>query len=55
MLTRKDVEFLRGYGLSTVIDLRDMHEVKRSPNVDLGEGVVTHHIPLLGVNLADSE
>ena len=55
MLTRKDVEFLRGYGISTVIDLRDMHEVKRSPNVDLGEGVVTHHIPLLGVNLADSE
>ena len=55
MLTNKDVEFLRGYGLSTVIDLRDMHEVKRAPNVDLGHGVVTHHIPLLGVNLADSE
>jgi protein-tyrosine phosphatase len=32
-----------------------MREVKRAPNVNLGEGVKTYHIPLLGGNMANSE
>lgn len=52
-LTASDVRFLRGYGVSCVIDLRDEREARRAPDVSLGEGVLVENIPLLGVNLAD--
>lgn len=51
-LTQGDVEFLRGYGVRTVIDLRDPSEVEQNPNVALGDGVTTHNVPLLAFDLS---
>lgn len=53
-LTPADEDFLYDYGVRTILDLRDEHEVKRSPDKLVGRpGVTYRNIPLLSGNAAD--
>lgn len=54
-LTESDREFLRGYGLVGVIDLRDPMEVQREPDVDFGPGVLTANYPLLQLDISNDD
>ena len=54
-LTEHDREFLYGYGVRTVIDLRDSFEVEQDPDQMIGGDVVWANYPLLGLNIADFE
>ena len=54
-LTDTDVEFLRGYGVTTVLDLRSEVESLRAPNRMAGQtGVRYYRIPLMGRDITDA-
>lgn len=53
-LTPDDVRFLLDYGVRTVVDLRDYHEVQANPDVLEGHPDIEYHnYPLFGGNIAD--
>ncbi len=54
-LSRRDERFLRDYGVSAIVDLRDPSEVHDCPDKRIGPNVVYTNIALLDVNLADVE
>ena len=55
-LTPEDEEFLHEYGIRTVIDLRDAHELVRFPDRYIDRPDVDyHHIGLLAGNAADPD
>ena len=54
-LTKRDQRFLRAYGVSAVLDLRDEAEASDCPDVSLGPDVLYANIPLLGFNAAEIE
>lgn len=54
-LTEADREFLRGYGVVAVIDLRDPMEVSREPDVDFGSDVLTANYSLLKLDISNEE
>ena len=49
--TSSDLEFLEGYGLSAVLDLRGAKEATSSPD-RLPDGVAYANVPLIGFNVA---
>lgn len=51
-LSSFDVRYLRDYGVSAVVDLRDPSEVENMPDVPLGAGVAYANTPLLAFNAA---
>lgn len=54
-LTDRDVDFLLGYGVRTVLDLRSIGEVERRPDRLAGLPSIEHiHIPFLGEEVADA-
>lgn len=54
-LTQADREFLRGYGVRAVIDLRDPTEVERDPDVSLGDDVAFANFRLLELDISNLE
>ena len=54
-LTEADVEFLRGYGVRLVLDLRDPDEVVAQPDVPLGDDVRIQNVPLLAFDISRKE
>ena len=54
-LTAEDRAFLRGYGVSAVIDLRDPSEVAREPDPSLGPDVAWANFPLLELDISDED
>lgn len=53
-ITDSEKEFLKGYGLTTVIDLRSPDEVKDKPNPFMNDkGVGYHNIPLLSMDMSE--
>ena len=53
-LTESDREFLRGYGVRTVIDLRGDLEARERPDILPGDDVAYHHISLFEVDVTQS-
>ena len=47
-------EFLYGYGVRTVIDLRGSQEIAEHPDIPISDDVAYRHITLLDLNIADS-
>lgn len=54
-LTDADVEFLRGYGVRLVLDLRGADEAREMPDRSLGTDVAYRNVTLLDFNAADAE
>lgn len=54
-LTDSDVEFLRGYGVSLVLDLRGADEATQLPDRSLGDGVLYRNVTLIDFDAADAE
>lgn len=54
-ITDKDIEFLRGYGVRLVLDLRGADEAEEEPDRSLGEDVLHRHVELMDFNAADIE
>ncbi|MHC5375338.1 tyrosine-protein phosphatase [Enterococcus sp. LJL120] len=52
-LTNQDLDFLKEYGLQTIVDLRSDAEVAQAPNPQM-EGVENLHIPLITGDIADA-
>lgn len=50
-----DIEFLRGYGVRLVLDLRGKSEAQRYPDRSLGPDVTYLNIPLADFNAADAK
>ena len=53
--TPADVEFLRNYGVRSVLDLRGPQEVEQRPDVFMGDDVVCANISPFEVNMAGTE
>ncbi|MBQ9058819.1 MAG: tyrosine-protein phosphatase [Atopobiaceae bacterium] len=51
-LTQADEEFLYGYGVRTVVDLRGDNEAAAHPDPQIGPDVAHVHVPLFDVNIA---
>ncbi len=47
-------EFLYGYGVRTVIDLRGSQEIAEHPDIPISDDVAYRHITVLDLNIADS-
>lgn len=54
-LTDADVEFLRGYGVRLVLDLRGADEARERPDRSLGDDVPVRNVTLLDFNAADAD
>ena len=54
-LTDADREFLYGYGVRAVLDLRDPSEAAAEPDVQIAPGMPHANFPLLSLNMSDSE
>lgn len=54
-LTDSDRDFLCGYGVRLVLDLRDPTEVDELPDAPLGEGVTSLNVPLLAFDISSRE
>lgn len=54
-LSDYDREFLYGYGVRAVLDLRGVSEKESSPDLHIGEGVVYEHISLFEFDISDQE